>query len=189
MPKRDEIKTLQDVVIDNREQITVHGEIIDRQPVPPQDELEDLAIAAGWSKDPGTGKAFHLPDGREVLNPASMAPSVGFVKQESIMDQVNNQIRAAAAAEALMGAIDETPEEAMDYGPEDDEENFLSDFQFIVMMEDYPGNQGQGDLSHEADEADKKRVEEDPGEVPPPDPKKKKKAPPPDDDLFSLPAA
>lgn len=52
-------------------------------------------------------------EGREIPNPVPMSPPVGYVKRESIADQIRAAIRAASLEAAQAGA--ETEEEANDF--------------------------------------------------------------------------
>lgn len=60
---------------------------------PAPDDLNGKFAEAGWTDDPGTGKAVLLDDGRELLNPVPMAPPVGYVKEPSMMELIQAQVK------------------------------------------------------------------------------------------------
>ena len=61
---------------------------------PSQLDLEEAIRAAGWSDDPGTGKAVLLPDGSEMLNPLPIAPPVDFVTGPTLLEQFEAKMEA-----------------------------------------------------------------------------------------------
>lgn len=66
------------------------GEVYD---ITPED-----AAAAGWSDDPGTGKAILVPDergapGYEVLNPLPIAPPIGWTPEPPIDELIRQRVR------------------------------------------------------------------------------------------------
>lgn len=97
----------------------VTGEVID---VPAPDDLYDEMQAAGWSSDPGTGKAILLPDGREVVSPMPVAPPIGYQSEPSIMDRLSQMLEARLATLGGDDVLDESDEEANDFDVPDPED-------------------------------------------------------------------
>lgn len=97
----------------------VTGEVID---VPPPDDLYEQMAAAGWSSDPGTGKAILLPDGREVVSPMPVAPPIGYQSEPSIMDRLSQMLEARLATLRGDDVLDESDEEANDFDVPDPED-------------------------------------------------------------------
>lgn len=67
--------------------------------VPSNDELLELAKRAGWSDDPGTGKAILIPDergapGHEVLNPLPHAPPIGWEPTPPLEEMIRQRVAA-----------------------------------------------------------------------------------------------
>lgn len=75
---------------------------------------------AGWSDDPGTGKAVLLDDGREVVNSLPHDPPVGFVKQESVVDQVIRKLTAHRIMQLQDDEVIDLKEEAEDFDIDED---------------------------------------------------------------------
>jgi hypothetical protein len=100
------------------------------------DKVRDDFRDAGWSDDPGTGVAIHLPDGREVVNPVPVAPPVGYVQEISVMDQIMAKL---AAQQRILAedAIYETEADADDFDVEDEFDPF-SMFELQDMQPDAP---------------------------------------------------
>ena len=108
------------------------GEVVD---------VKDLGAQmrrAGWSDDPGTGRAFHLDDGREVLNPVPMAPPIGYIQEPTMMDMIDAQIRRRLALLQEDDEID-TVEEFDDFDVAEDVDP-LTLYEVIDMREDSPPN-------------------------------------------------
>lgn len=66
--------------------------------VPAEGELLELAVEAGWSEDPGTGKAILIPDergapGYEVLNPLPHAPPIGWEPTPPIEELIRQRVQ------------------------------------------------------------------------------------------------
>lgn len=99
-------------------------------------DVVSLAAEAGWSDDPGTGKAFHTPDGREVLNPAVLDPPVGFEAAPSVMEMIQRELDRRQAILDDAEIVEESAEDASDF-PEDVESEIRSVFEF--MEDDFPG--------------------------------------------------
>lgn len=67
------------------------GEVVDEQ------VLLDGAVKAGWSEDPGTGKAILVPDergapGYEVGSPIPVAPPIGWVPTPPIEQLISERV-------------------------------------------------------------------------------------------------
>lgn len=60
-------------------------------------DLSDKMVLSGWTDDPMDGKAFHTPDGREVLNPLTLAPPIGYKEEPSLMELVQRALTAHLA--------------------------------------------------------------------------------------------
>src|SRR5262245_23096151 len=88
-----------------------------RKPAP--DDMRKKFAAAGWTDDPGTGKAILDQYGREIFNPIAMDPPIGFVQEPDMMTLIQRQINKHVAMLRGDDEID-TPEEAEDFdaGPE-----------------------------------------------------------------------
>lgn len=81
-----------------------------------------LMDGAGWSDDPGTGKAVILPDGRELLNPLPVSPPAAIAalsKEPSVNDLVERALRRHFEQLKDLDEID-TLEEMDDFGEDDD---------------------------------------------------------------------
>lgn len=111
------------------------GEIV----VLSKEVLEAKMEAAGWSEDPGTGRAFLTPGGSEVLSPMPVAPPVGYVHEESAMDRLERMLLARLAAR-LDGdmLLDESEAEANDFDVPDDEDFHPRSVYEIQMVEEVP---------------------------------------------------
>lgn len=64
------------------------------------EEFLAAAEAAGWSEDPGTGKAILVPDergapGYEILNPLPFAPPIGYEPTPPIDELIRTRVREA----------------------------------------------------------------------------------------------
>lgn len=96
--------------------------------VPPgmSDEFYQAALAAGWSDDPGTGKAILIKDrdrvdyGSEILNPQPMAPPVGYIAEDTLEDMVRRHMQKQFNLMQGDELIDETEEDADDFDVPDD---------------------------------------------------------------------
>lgn len=146
------------------------GITIDPRPGTEKSERRHMSVeeiiesaAADWDPgDPGVGRAVLLPDGREIFNPVSVAPPLGYIEGPSIFDQLYAKLRT----ELLQARADEEIDtrESMNEFPEDEEPVFWTDYE-LVMREDFP-----------------EMPPEDPEKsVPPPEIKKEAEPPPPDE--------
>lgn len=102
------------------------------------EDLSRAMKAANWTADPGTGKAILLADGSELLNPVPFEPPVDYVKQDSIMDMIDQRLKARLAMLDPNMVLDDSPEDANDFDI-DDEIDPLSIYEVLSMKEDYPG--------------------------------------------------
>lgn len=101
-----------------------------------EDEWRVAIRLAGWSEDPGTGKAILLPDGREVFNPVAIAPPVGWKPEPDMFAHMQAMIKRELAG--LQGdEIDETEVEANDFEVDEDFDP-MSIYEVVDMKPD-PG--------------------------------------------------
>lgn len=110
---------------------TADGEIVEFS-----EEMREDFRRAGWSDDPGTGRAIHDRFGREIVNPVPMAPPVGYIQEVSVMDQVMQRLLARQRILAE-DAIRETAADADDFDVEDDFDPF-SLYEVTEMRPDAP---------------------------------------------------
>lgn len=97
-----------------------------------QIDLEDAIREAGWTDDPGVGRAVITEDGREVLNPLPIAPPVGFVEGPSLLEQFEEKMAARFRMLQEDQEID-TPEDFEDFDVDEDQE---PDSPYTVVMHD-----------------------------------------------------
>lgn len=140
------------------------------------DLYEDF-VRAGWSDDPGSGKAVLLPDGREVVNPIPHAPPIGFVHQESVVDQVMAKLNARRIMQLQDDEEIDAAAEMNDFDVDDEVE--ITSVYEIVMKDDAPGMPPGGNAGGEVNVDDKSKASVVP-DIKPEDPKKGGKKPPPD---------
>lgn len=112
----------------------------DRAPVVPKD-ISDKMRSAGWSADPGTGKAVLLEDGRELVNPLPHDPPLGYVQEPSVIDLINRELAKRKALLEADEVLDETDEDANDFDMED-EVDLLSGYEIVDMRPTFPGDTG-----------------------------------------------
>lgn len=111
--------------------------------LPAKDELYDAMEAAGWSDDPGTGKAVILPDGREVLNPTPMAPPLNYVQEESVTDRLHQMLLKEQARRDMLAGLEESAEEAQDFDIEDEYDiQFVTPYEMVDMINEAPALPG-----------------------------------------------
>lgn len=105
--------------------------------VPSDDALRDALSRADWTDDPGVGKAVLLPDGSELVSPLPHALPLGYVVEKSMMEIIDERIRAHRA---LLDARDEidSREDMNDFEVAEEPDIFTL-YEFEVMMEDFPG--------------------------------------------------
>lgn len=103
----------------------------------PEDLLDEME-AAGWSNNPGQGKAVLLPDGSELLNPVPIAPPVDYDHSQSAFDLWQANLQRMANIRDLGGGflIDENDEEANDFDVDDPEDFFVrSEYEMELVPE------------------------------------------------------
>lgn len=103
--------------------------------MPDNEQLDEVMEAGGWSDDPGTGRAVLMPDGRELVNPATIAPPVSVSVGESVNELVERALSRHYAALKAADEID-TVEDANDF--DDDEDFFPSSMYEIVLRDEAP---------------------------------------------------
>lgn len=115
--------------------ITPDGEI-----VPPFSEevLLDKMEAAGWTDDPGQGKAILTPGGSEIVSPIPVAPPIGYVSEPSIMDRLTEMLDARLRQLAEGDVLDESEEEANDFDVPDPEDFHPRSIYEISLIEEAP---------------------------------------------------
>lgn len=102
---------------------------------PVDDTVEDALVSAGWSDDPGTGKAVLTPDGREIVSPAKIAPPIGYTAEKSVMEMISEMMERRLAALNDADEVD-SEEEVNDFG-EDDEPAPWSPYE-VELVDEYP---------------------------------------------------
>lgn len=118
--------------------ISKDGEIVTL----PSDVLYQAMADAGWSEDPGTGKAILTPLGSEIVSPRPVAPPIGYVHEESIMERLDKMLTARLAQMQGDNIIDETEEDLEDFDVPD-----LEDVRFsytLEMLDEAPSFKGSG---------------------------------------------
>lgn len=101
-----------------------------------EDEWRQAIKLAGWSDDPGSGKAIIAPDGREIFNPVPVAPPIGW-KPEPDMFQIMKAMVQRELAALKGDEIAETAEEAEDFVVDEDFDP-MSIYEVVDMIPD-PG--------------------------------------------------
>jgi len=116
--------------------VTKDGEVV---PPFPEDILYEKMAEAGWSDDPGTGKAILTPGGSEIVSPMPVAPPIGYVQEPSVMDRLNDMLYARLNA-MLQGddVLDETEEEANDFDVPDPEDFHPRSIYELEMLDEVP---------------------------------------------------
>lgn len=116
--------------------------------IPPGAEFEggkdfyESAEDAGWSDDPGTGKAILALDergapGYEVLNSVPMAPPIGYEPSDSIDVMIQKRL-AKYFAEGDSTVLDESEEEANDFDVPDDLPDLRTIYEVVEMIPEAP---------------------------------------------------
>lgn len=95
-------------------------------------DLEDAIAQAGWTDDPGTGKAVILPDGSELLNPLPIAPPVDFREGPSLLEQ----FEAKMAARFKMLQEDQELDTAEDWEDFEVADDIEPESPYTVVMHD-----------------------------------------------------
>lgn len=106
----------------------------DGKPAP--DDLRGQFLAAGWTDDPGTGRAVHLPDGREVVNPVPFAPPIGHVAEPSLMELMDQRIQRHFARLADDAVID-SEDDVLDFDVGEEFDPF-SMYEIVDLQDDHP---------------------------------------------------
>lgn len=143
--------------------------------VPPgmSEEFFAAATAAGWSDDPGTGKAILIRDpshpnyGGEILNPQPMAPPVGYVAEDTLEDMVRRHMQKQFNLMQGDMIIEEDESEVDDFDVPDDLPDLESIYTVREMEPEVPDFWGEmsGAIS-EALDRQRKAAEKPPeGEV------------------------
>lgn len=73
--------------------------------------------------------------GEEILDKTPMALPIGYERPERLEAMVARMVRAASAHSAAMG--NETLEEANDFGPDEEEDEVKTPYQYQTMEEEY----------------------------------------------------
>ncbi|UDN67857.1 hypothetical protein [robinz microvirus RP_152] len=91
--------------------------------VPPsEEELLDKMAEAGWSDDPGTGKAILTDLGAEIVSPIPVAPPIGYVSEPTVMDRLAQMLDSRMRLLAEGDVLDESEAEANDFDVADPED-------------------------------------------------------------------
>lgn len=88
--------------------------------LPDDEQFAEAADGAGWSDDPGEGRAILLADGREVGNPLPVAAPVVFAGEMSVNELVERSLKAHYELIAENAAAQETLEELLTFEEDDD---------------------------------------------------------------------
>lgn len=112
---------------------TYHGEDVDAM----GPKLAAAIVAAGWTDDPGTGRAIILDDGSELLNPVPVAPPLGYIQEVSVIDRLHQELDARRRILAE-DAIFETEEDAADFDTGPDYEDPFSRYEILPVIPEAP---------------------------------------------------
>jgi len=88
---------------------------------------------AGWTNDPGAGKALLDEYGRETPSPLQFAPPIGFIETSPVRDMIQEMIAKELASLRGDEEIDSL-EDAEDFG-EDEEPEIRSAYEMVL---EYP---------------------------------------------------
>lgn len=103
-----------------------------------QDDLIRKAQEAGWTDDPRDGRAFLLPDGREILNPVPLEPPIGFTPTDSIDKLIQDRVREALRGLRGEDTIDEDIHDLEDFDIPDELPDLTTIYEFMGMEADIP---------------------------------------------------
>lgn len=122
--------------------------------VPANDVLLKAAQAAGWSDDPGEGKAVLLPDergapGYEVLNPLPFAPPIGFTPTPPIEQLIRDRVALEVARLRDEDEIDDILD-AEDFDIPDELPPLETIYEFISMTPEAPEVKSEPSLEDRA---------------------------------------
>lgn len=98
---------------------------------------EEALRVAGWTDDPGQGKAVLLGDGREVFNPIPMAPPVGYTPQPTLMELLDTMVKRHLVGLRGDDEID-TVDEAEDFDVEDEIPDPFSIYEMVDLISESP---------------------------------------------------
>lgn len=115
--------------------ISRDGEII--RPFPKEVLLDKMADA-GWTDDPGTGKAILTPLGSEIVSPIPVAPPIGYVSEPSLMDRLNEMLTARLRQLADDDLLEESEAEANDFDVPDPEDYHPRSIYEITLIDEAP---------------------------------------------------
>lgn len=104
--------------------------------LPTEEEVTAGMIRGGWDGNPLHGRSFLLADGREVPNPVSVEPPLGFTPGPSLMDQIEAMMRAKYSQLSGEDLLEDSEEEARDF---DEPEVDFNPASVYEMIEEYPG--------------------------------------------------
>ena len=116
--------------------------VVDRDRVDPTSIDAKAMEAAGWSDDPGTGKAILVPDERgnpayEVLNPLPFAPPIGWQPtpplDELIRQRVQDEVSRLKDEDEVDDVID-----AEDFDVDDETVPLETIYEVIAMKPEAP---------------------------------------------------
>lgn len=116
--------------------------VVDRSRVDPTSITGKVMEAAGWSDDPGTGKAILVPDERgnpayEVLNPMPFAPPIGWEPtpplDQLIRERVADEVQRLKDSDELDDIID-----AEDFDVDDELPPLETIYEVIAMKPEAP---------------------------------------------------
>lgn len=123
--------------------VTRDGEVV----TPDPEELLDLMEEAGWTGDPGTGKAVLLPDGSEVLNPTPMAPPVDYDRAPDAFSMWQQSLQRMSNIRDLGNIELDSAEDAEDFDVQDPEDIFVRSQYEFEMVPEAPSLQRSGILT------------------------------------------
>lgn len=114
-------------------------EVVVNVPAGAADGFHDAARKAGWSDDPGTGKAI-LVNGAEILNPQPMAPPVGYQHGDTLQEMIERHVAAALVGLRGDDIVDESIEDADDFDIDEGNEVDLETIYTVrEMVPEAPG--------------------------------------------------
>lgn len=102
----------------------------------------DAAKAAGWSDDPGTGKAVLAPDargapGHEILNPMPFAPPIGYTPSPPIQELIQSMVKSEMDRLQADDEIDDILD-AEDFDVPDDMPSLETIYEVVAMEPEAP---------------------------------------------------
>lgn len=136
-------------------------EVLSTGEVPPgAEELVNAMLEAGWSGDPGTGKAVLLPDGSELLDPRPIAPPVDYDKSPDAFTLWQQNIqRMSNIREMGNMVIEESEEDADDFDVPDPEDIIMYSGYELDLVPEVPAVQGSGEVKPVSPEEAKAQYE------------------------------